>query len=180
MWELTLFLSNSYEACGGRFHKTWGEWLYWRWSKAFWLKNCIQIIFLSQNYSNNLSERTKKYVKVNIFPFWHKQPQSNIHPIVQRHAVIIQSCVRNPIHYTGAGHIIRISSKSWFISLIPFKKWNLYNVYIHSTQTDIFQVFISINFDDYNWQLMKTPNSVSQKIWILWKDSIMKTPGATL
>ncbi len=59
--------------------------------------------------------------------------------------------------YTGAGHIIRISSKSWFISLIPFKKWNLYNVYIHSTQTDIFQVFISFNFDDYNWQLMKTP-----------------------
>ncbi len=40
--------------------------------------------------------------------------------------------------YTGAGHIIRISSKSWFISLIPFKKWNLYNVYIHSTQTDIY------------------------------------------
>ncbi len=64
--------------------------------------------------------------------------------------------------YTGAGHIIRISSKSWFISLIPFKKWNLYNVYIHSTQTDIFQVFISFNFDDYNWQLMKTPNSQIQ------------------
>ncbi len=61
--------------------------------------------------------------------------------------------------YTGAGHIIRISSKSRFISLIPFKKWNLYNVYIHSTQTDIFQVFIYFNFDDYNWQLMKTPNS---------------------
>ncbi len=57
--------------------------------------------------------------------------------------------------HTGAGHIIRISSKSWFISLIPFKKWNLYNVYIHSTQTDIFQVFISFNFDDYNRQLMK-------------------------
>ncbi len=82
--------------------------------------------------------------------------------------------------YTGAGHIIRISSKSWFISLIPFKKWNLYNVYIHSTQTDIFQVFISFNFDDYTWQLMKTPNSVSQKIRILWKGSILKTPGATL
>ncbi len=82
--------------------------------------------------------------------------------------------------YTGAGHIIRISSKSWFISLIPFKKWNLYNVYIHSTQADIFQVFISFNFDDYNWQLMKTPNSVSQKIRILWKGSILKTPGATL
>ncbi len=57
--------------------------------------------------------------------------------------------------YTGAGHIIRISSKSWFISLIPFKKWNLYNVYIHSTQTDIFQVFIYFNVDDYNWQLME-------------------------
>ncbi len=66
------------------------------------------------------------------------------------------------------------------ISLIPFKKWNLYNVYIHSTQTDIFQVFISFNFDDYNWQLMKTPNSVSQKIWILWKGSILKTTGATI
>ncbi len=76
--------------------------------------------------------------------------------------------------YTGAGHIIRISSKSRFISLIPFKKWKLYNVYIHSTQTDIFQVFISFNFDDYNWQLMKTPNSVSQKIWILLKTNTKK------
>ncbi len=76
--------------------------------------------------------------------------------------------------YTGAGHIIRISSKSWFISLIPLKKWNLYNVYIHSTQTDIFQVFISFNFDDYNWQLMKTPNSVSQKIRILLKTNTKK------
>ncbi len=60
-------------------------------------------------------------------------------------------CIRFFTYYTGAGHIIRISSKSWFISLIPFKKWNLYNVYIHSTQTDIFQVFIYFNFDDYNW-----------------------------
>ncbi len=76
--------------------------------------------------------------------------------------------------YTGAGHIIRISSKSWFISLIPFKKWNLYNVYIHSTQTDIFQVFISFNFDDYNGQLMKIPNSVSQKIRILLKTNTKK------
>ncbi len=76
--------------------------------------------------------------------------------------------------YTGAGLIIRISSKRWFISLIPFKKWNLYNVNIHSTQTDIFQVFISFNFDDYNWQLMKTPNSVSQKIRILLKTNTKK------
>ncbi len=74
--------------------------------------------------------------------------------------------------YTGAGHIIRISSKSWFISLIPFKKWNFYNVYIHSTHTDIFQVFISVNFD--KWQLMKTPNSVSQKIGILLKTNTKK------
>ncbi len=78
------------------------------------------------------------------------------------------------IIYTGVGHIIRISSKSWFISLIPFKKWNLYNVYIHSTQTDIFQVIIYFNFDDYNWQLMKTPNSVSQKIRILLKTNTKK------
>ncbi len=85
------------------------------------------------------------------------------------------SCCSFPYNsYTGAGHIIRISSKSWFISLIPFKKWNLYNVYIHSTQTDIFQVFISFNFDDYNWQLMKTPNSVSQKIRILLKTNTKK------
>ncbi len=78
------------------------------------------------------------------------------------------------IVYTGAGHVIRISSKSWFISLIPFKKWNLYNVYIHSTQTDIFQVFFSFNFDNYNWQLMKTSNSVSQKIRILLKTNTKK------
>ncbi len=64
-----------------------------------------------------------------------------------RSAIHVCVCVYIYIYiyiYTGAGHIIRISSKSWFISLIPFKKWNLYNVYIHSTQTDIFQVFISL------------------------------------
>ncbi len=86
----------------------------------------------------------------------------------------LEAFASEPFSYTGAGHIIRISSKSWFISLIPFKKWNLYNVYIHSTQTDIFQVFISFNFDDYNWQLMKTPNSVSQKIRILLKTNTKK------
>ncbi len=102
--------------------------------------------------------------------------------IVQRSGAVMRfdQDARYSTIYTGAGHIIRISSKSWFISLIPFKKWNLYSVYIHSTQTDIFQVFISFNFDDYNWQLMKTPNSVSQKIRILWKGSILKTPDATL
>ncbi len=96
----------------------------------------------------------------------------SIHVIQQRHLILCSMIYR--YIYTGAGHIIRISSKSWFISLIPFKKWNLYNVYIHSTQTDIFQVFISFKFDDYNWQLMKTPNSVSQKIWILLKTNTKK------
>ena len=76
--------------------------------------------------------------------------------------------------YTGAGHIIRISSKSWFMSVIPFKKWNLYIIFIHYTQTDIFQMFISFNFDDYYWQLMKIPNSVSQKIRILLKTQTKK------
>ncbi len=76
--------------------------------------------------------------------------------------------------YTGAGHIIRISSKSWFISLIPFKKWNLYKC-IHSFHTDwcISSVYF-FNFDDYKWQLMKTPNSVSQKIRILLKTNTKK------
>ncbi len=103
----------------------------------------------------------------------------SIFPLIKKVNWSLQIYIYIYIHI-GAGHIIRIPSKSWFISLIPFKKWNLYNVYIHSTQTDIFQVFICFNFDDYNWQLMKTPNSVSTKIWILWKGSILKTPGATL
>ena len=76
--------------------------------------------------------------------------------------------------FTGAGHIIRISSKSWFISLLPFKKWNLYIIFIHDTQIEIFQMFISFNFDDYNWQLRKIPNSVSQKIRILLKTNTKK------
>ncbi len=70
-----------------------------------------------------------------------------------------------------AGHIFRISKLIYFTN--PIKKWNLYNVYIHSTQTDIFQVFIYFNFD-YNCQLMRTPNSVSQKIRILLKTNTKK------
>ena len=31
-------------------------------------------------------------------------------------------------------------------------------------QSEIFQAFICYNFDDYGLQLMKTPNSKSQKI----------------
>ncbi len=110
--------------------------------------------------------------------FWTFKTNSKQTFYCSTHQFILRFCLKYTGAFTGAGHIIRISSKSWFISLIPFKKWNLYNVYIHSTQTDIFQVFISFNFDDYTWQLMKTPNSVSQKIRILWKGSILKTPGA--
>ncbi len=126
-------------------------------------------------FSNKLK---KKVTWKNLF-FGIKKNNNNNKKIYIYMCVYICVCVCVCV-YTGAGHIIRISSKSWFISLIPFKKWNLYNVYIHSTQTDIFQVFISFNFDDYKWKLMKTPNSVSQKIRILWKGSILKTPGATL
>ncbi len=37
------------------------------------------------------------------------------------------------------------------------------------TKSEIFQAFISWNFDDYSLQIMKTQNSVSQKIFILHK-----------
>ncbi len=70
---------------------------------------------------NEIDMREKK-LRVNIF----------------RLITCINVLTLTPLIYTGAGHIIWISSKSWFISLIPFKKWNLDNVYIHSTQTDIF------------------------------------------
>ncbi len=56
------------------------------------------------------------------------------------------------------------------------------NIFCHSFQkvkpiyyidslhmSEIFQAFISWNFDDYGLQIMKTPNSVSQKIIILHK-----------
>ncbi len=36
-------------------------------------------------------------------------------------------------------------------------------------QSEIFQAFISWNVDDYGLQIIKTQNSVSQKIWILHK-----------
>ncbi len=66
------------------------------------------------------------YIYIYIYTHTHTHTHTHMHAYIHTY-----------IH-TGAGHIIRISSKSWFISLIPFKKWNLYNVYIHSTQTDIF------------------------------------------
>ncbi len=47
-------------------------------------------------------------------------------------------------------------------------------MYTFIPHTDIFQLFISFNFDDYNWQLMKTTNSVSHKIRILLKTNTKK------
>ncbi len=49
------------------------------------------------------------------------------------------------------------------------------NIFCHSFQKvkplfcEIFQAFISWNVYDYGLQIMKTQNSVSQKIWILHK-----------
>ncbi len=60
---------------------------------------------------------------------------------------------------------------------------NLYNVYIHSTQTDIFQVFISFNFDDYKWKLMKTPNVSSVKFpqsVMVWGGHVICWCGSTV
>ncbi len=53
---------------------------------------------------------------------WKHEIISKIKQLTDR-----QNALTNLIHnlsllYTGAGHIIRISSKSWFILLIPFKK----------------------------------------------------------
>ncbi len=42
-------------------------------------------------------------------------------------------------------------------------------LYRFITQSEIFLAFISWNFDDYGLQIMKTQNSVSQKIRILHK-----------
>lgn len=53
--------------------------------------------------------------------------------------------VGNLYIYTGAGHKIWISSKSWFISRIPFKKWKLYDVYIQSTHISFFLFFLTFN-----------------------------------
>ncbi len=48
------------------------------------------------------------------------------------------------------------------IFVTHFRKWNPYIILI--TQSEIFQAFISWNFHDYGLQIMKTQNSVSQKI----------------
>ncbi len=42
-------------------------------------------------------------------------------------------------------------------------------LYRFITHSEIFQALISWNFDDYGLQIMKTPNSESQKIWFLQK-----------
>ncbi len=42
-------------------------------------------------------------------------------------------------------------------------------LYRFITQSEIFQAFLSWNFDDYGLQIMKTQNEVSQKIRLLHK-----------
>ncbi len=54
-----------------------------------------------------------------------------------------------------------------FLSLISESETHI--LYRFITQSIIFQAFISWNVDDYGSQIMKTQNSVSQKIWILHK-----------
>ncbi len=55
----------------------------------------------------------------------------------------------------------------YFLSLISESETHI--LYRFITQSEIFQAFFSWNFDDYSLQIMKTQNSVSQKIWILHK-----------
>ncbi len=55
----------------------------------------------------------------------------------------------------------------YFLSLISESETHI--LYRFITQSEIFQAFISWNFDDYGLQIMKTQNSVSQNIWILQK-----------
>ncbi len=139
-----------------------------------YIVKCNLFLWCKAEYSASLLQSSVSYDPSEIILIWWFTAQDTFLIIIIVETVVLLHISVKIVIYTGAGHIIRISSKSWFISLIPFKKWNLYNVYIHSTQIDIFQVFIYFNFDDYNWQLMKTPNSVSQKNRILLKTNTKK------
>ncbi len=55
----------------------------------------------------------------------------------------------------------------YLLSLISESETHI--LYRFIKQSETFQVFISWNFDDYGFQIMKTQNSVSQKIRILHK-----------
>ncbi len=55
----------------------------------------------------------------------------------------------------------------YFLSLISESETHI--LYRFITQSEIFQAFISWHVDDYGLQIMKTQNSVSQKIWKLHK-----------
>ncbi len=55
----------------------------------------------------------------------------------------------------------------YFLSLISESETHI--LYRFITQSEIFQAFISWHFDDYGLQIMKTQNSVPQKIRILHK-----------
>ncbi len=53
----------------------------------------------------------------------------------------------------------------YFLSLTSESETHI--LYRFITQSEIFQAFIAWNLDDYGLQILKTQNSVSQKIWIL-------------
>ncbi len=56
---------------------------------------------------------------------------------------------------------IQYFSETWHFCLkYLYKKWN------PEVKSEIFQAFYSWNVDDYGLKIMKTQNSVSQKIWV--------------
>ncbi len=67
------------------------------------------------------------YIYIHIHIYTHTYIYTYIHIHIHTHTYIY---IYIYIH-TGAGHIIRISSKSWFISLIPFKKCIMYTFIPH-------------------------------------------------
>ncbi len=63
------------------------------------------------------------------------------------------------------GHLKKLEyheKGQYFLSLISESETHI--LYRFITQSEIFQAFISWNFDDYGLQIMKTQNSESQKI----------------
>ncbi len=77
---------------------------------------------------------------------YNKQKKNDTHTHIQVHL--------KKIEYHEKGQ--------YFLSLISESETHI--LYRLITQSEIFQVFISRNVDDYGLQIMKTQNSVSQKI----------------
>ncbi len=73
---------------------------------------------------------------------------------------------------TGTSKENEYEKGQYFLSLISESETHI--LYIHYTQSETFQAFISWNFYDYGLQIMKTQNSVYQKIRILHKINTKK------